>query len=412
MKPGLGYKGGRLAQIKSDDAAAPAAARLDIIPVMRPQLPRAENLLPYLRRIDASRIYSNYGPLVQEFESRLALQFGLPVGGAVCASTGTAGLISAILATVGRAGPDRPFALLPAFTFVATAVAVEQCGYSPYLADVDADSLTLDPEQLFAHPALDRIGVVIPVAPFGRAVPQAPWRAFRDRTRIPVVIDGAASFENLSDAPERYLGDIPVMMSFHATKSFATGEGGCVVSTDVDLATRTAQALNFGFHLSRDSRVASTNGKMSEYHAAVGLAELDDWHAKRSALRAVADAYRRYMSDAGLADRFLAAPDICSCYVLFRCASSAESERVQESLRRCGVDFRLWYGTGLQQQTYFLNSRRGDLTVTESIAPCLLGLPMAPDMTATMTARVVRGLSDAMQNAAASSDGQARPGNS
>jgi dTDP-4-amino-4,6-dideoxygalactose transaminase len=182
------------------------------------------------------------------------------------------------------------------------------------------------------------------------------------------------------------------MMSFHATKSFATGEGGCVLSTDVDLATRTAQTLNFGFHSSRDSCVASTNGKMSEYHAAVGLAELDDWHAKRSAFRRVSDNYRRQISNVGLANRFLAAPDICSSYVLYRCDSSAESERVQDSLRRFGVDFRLWYGIGLHGQTHFSNSQRGDLSVTEGIAPCLLGLPMAPDMTEATIARVVRAL--------------------
>lgn len=385
-------KGDQPAPVKADDAAAP-----EVIPVMRPQLPRTEKLLPYLRRIDATRIYSNYGPLVQELESRLSRHFGLPAGGAVSASTGTTALMGAILAAAGRATPERQFALMPAFTFVATAVAAEHCGYSPYLADIDADTLTLDAERLLAHPALDRVGVVVPVAPFGRAVPQAPWRAFRDRTGIPVVIDGAASFESVSEALERYLGDIPVMMSFHATKSFATGEGGGVLSTDVEFATRTAQALNFGFHLSRDSRMASTNGKMSEYHAAVGLAELDDWTAKRSAFRAVADHYRRELDQVGLADRFLAAPDICSSYVLFRCRSRAESVRVQEGLRRSGADFRFWYGAGLQHQTYFSSCRRADLTVTESIAPRLLGLPMAPDMTEASIARVVHALASSVE---------------
>ena len=371
---------------------------METIPVMRPQLPRAEKLVPYLRRIDASRIYSNYGPLVQEFEARLTRHFGLPTGGAACASTGTTGLIGAILAAAGRARPDRPFALIPAFTFVATAVAAEQCGYSPYLADVDAVSLALDPERLLRNASLDRVGVVVPVAPFGRAVPQAPWRAFRDRTAIPVVIDGAASFEAVSDAAERHVGAVPVTMSFHATKSFATGEGGCVLSTDLELATRAAQALNFGFHLSRDSKVASTNGKMSEYHAAIGLAELDAWDEKRSAFRGVADQYRRQMSAAGLADRFLAAPEICSSYALFRCRTRAESERIQDRLRSYGVGFRLWYGTGVQQQTYFLASWRSDLSVTESIAPCLLGLPMAVDMTDALIGRVVAALSSCVDH--------------
>src|SRR5882724_1301312 len=165
------------------------------IPVLRPQLPRAEKLLPYLRRIDASRWYSNHGPLVLEFENRLTQHFDLPQGSLVSASTGTAGLVGAVLASAGRARPERPYALLPAFTFVATAVAVENCGYSPCLADVDPETWALDAERLLAHPDLARVGVVVPVAPFGRPVPQAPWQAFRDKTGIPVVIDGAGSFE-------------------------------------------------------------------------------------------------------------------------------------------------------------------------------------------------------------------------
>ena len=71
---------------------------------------------------------------------------------------------------------------------------------------------------------------------------------------------------------------------------------------------------------------------------------------------------------------------------------SAESERVQDSLKKAGVEFRLWYGAGLQRQTYFANSRSGDLSVTENIAPCLLGLPIAPDLSEAMVSRVVSGL--------------------
>ena len=91
------------------------------------------------------------------------------------------------------------------------------------------------------------------------------------------MIDGAASFAGLAERPDRFLGAIPVAISFHATKAFATGEGGAVATSDVDLAQRSAQALNFGVSSIRDCRMASTNGKMSEYHAAVGLAELDGW---------------------------------------------------------------------------------------------------------------------------------------
>jgi dTDP-4-amino-4,6-dideoxygalactose transaminase len=366
------------------------------VPVMRPLLPASERLLPYLRRIDATRIYSNFGPLVGEFESRLAGHFGLGDGCVVSTSTGTSALVGAILGSAGRAQRDRPLALMPAFTFVASAVAAQECGFEPYLADVDADSWLLEPDALLGHPQLDRVGLVMPVAAFGRPVDVAAWLRFRERTGIPVVVDAAASFEFVSAQPARCLGAIPVALSFHATKSLATGEGGCVVSSDPELVARIAQSLNFGFRFSRDSCTASTNGKMSEYHAAVGLAELDGWAAKQDAFADVVFRYRRALSAVGLAPRMVAAPDICSMYVLFRCGDEAESQRVQASLRDHRVEFRHWYGHGLQEQSYYRDTPADALPVTRRLAPCLLGLPMAIDLPEAMIQRVARALADGL----------------
>ena len=202
------------------------------IPVQRPLLPQADRLLPYLRRIDATRTYSNWGPLADELERRLEAHFGLPEHGVVSAASGTAALVGAVLGIAGRGGLERPLALIPAYTFVATALAVEQCGYRPYLVDVDPRTWQLDQFGCSTRSGLDRVGLVVPVAPFGRPVPQESWLAFRRQTGIPVAIDGGASFEGASDEPRRFLGEIPTAFSFHATKSFATGEGGCVTTTD------------------------------------------------------------------------------------------------------------------------------------------------------------------------------------
>ncbi len=361
------------------------------MPVLRPRLPSAERLLPYLTRIDDTRIYSNYGPLVLEFEHRMSEHLGLPPGCFVSASCGTMALVGAILASAGRASEKRPFALLPAFTFMATGAAVEQCGYRPYLADVDPRDWMLNPQTLLDHPTLDRIGLIVPVAPFGRPVPLRQWSEFRDRTGVPIVIDGAASFEGLADSGDRCLGDIPVAVSFHATKSFGTGEGGAIASNDIQLSERLRAVMNFGFYGGRNSSCASTNGKMSEYHAAIGLAELDGWAAKRAALRAIADHYRHILHESGLENRFFGAPDIAGCYALFQC-TEAEQIHIFYSLQRHGIDFRLWYGSGLHHHTYFAEVARDPLAITESLARCLLGLPVAPDLTERTIERVAMAL--------------------
>jgi dTDP-4-amino-4,6-dideoxygalactose transaminase len=377
----------------------PASTRIapnDNIPVLRPQLPSADRLLPYLRQIDAARYYSNGGRLVQQLEGRLAAQLRQPQGSVVAAASGTEALIGAILASAGRATPERPLAVMPAYTFVATAVAAEHCGYQPYLADVDAETWLLDAERLLRHPERDRIGMVMPVAPFGRPVPQAPWNRFSQETMIPVVIDGAASFEGVGNDPGQYLGATPVALSFHATKSFATAEGGAVVSTDLAFCQRTGQALNFGFWGTRDSATPSTNGKMSEYHAAIGLAELDGWAGKQAAFRRVAETYDRLANGMKLARRFVLAPDIAGCYVLFRCASPAEARKVQDTLEEERIDYRLWYGLGMHRQSYFATLLRGDLGTTDRIAPLVLGLPVAPDLSGAAIARVMAALARAV----------------
>jgi dTDP-4-amino-4,6-dideoxygalactose transaminase len=360
-----------------------------LVPVMRPRLPRAEALLPYLQRIDTDRVYSNFGPLVGELERRLASLMRVPPGSVVLAASGATALSGAILAAAGRARSERPLAVVPDHTFVATALAAELCGYRVVLADVAEPTWTLDPERLREHPRLAEVGLVVPVTPYGRPILQAPWLAFRDATGIPVVVDGAASFEAVTDDPQRLLGPLPVVLSFHATKSFATGEGGAVVCADHALARRVVRALNYGFFDTRDCTSASLNGKMSEYHAAVGMAELDGWPAKQASFRQVHDLYFRLLRDAGLSAGFLGMPEVAACYALFRCAEPAEATSLRARLDAAGIGHRMWYGLGLHAQTHFADCENDGLETSRRLAPCLLGLPMAPDLLADAIERVV-----------------------
>jgi dTDP-4-amino-4,6-dideoxygalactose transaminase len=367
---------------------APAEGREPWVPVLRPLLPTADRLLPYLARIDQTRTYSNWGPLVSELQERLCAELGQPPGSVVCASSGTAALVGAILATAGRATGERPLAVVPALTFVGTALAVEECGFTPVVADVDATSWTLDPDRLVQELDLDRVGLIAPVAPFGRPVLQRRWQAFRKQTGIPVVIDGAASFDLAAAAAQAFLGEIPVTMSFHATKAFSSGEGGCIACGSPEAAIAAMRALNFGFYDVRDATSPSTNGKMSEYHAAVGLAELDGWPAKRGLLDRVVAQYAQAFERLGISDRLAVAPAVGLSYVLFLAGDVAESSSVQRSLGAGGIDVRLWYGRGIHGHTHFATVAREQLETTDDLAARLIGLPVAPDLSPAEIARV------------------------
>jgi dTDP-4-amino-4,6-dideoxygalactose transaminase len=346
-------------------------------------------LRPYLERIDNSRIYSNYGPLVLELESRLASTLGSSPGAVTSAASGTSALVGAVLAVAGRGRPERPLALIPAYTFVATAVAAELCGYTPWLVDVDPVTWAADPGRLADHPELARVGVVLAVAPFGAPPDQRAWTTFRDRTGIPVVLDAAASVEAVIADPGRCVGEVPVVLSLHATKPLAAGEGGAVVCTDPDLVLRIASTLNFGFQDVRDSSLPSTNGKLSEYHAAVALASLDEWEERQTVVAGVHAAYHDRAQEAGIGERLVLAPQVASSYVLLVCADIEEAGRVLAACDDAGVDTRLWYGLGVQANEWFSGAAGDALEITRCLAPRVIGLPMSPDLRPAQVERVI-----------------------
>lgn len=362
------------------------------IPVNRPKLPVAERLLPFLSIVDRNRWYSNAGTLAKLLTKRLSNFVGAGPDCLRLASSGTSALHGAILATAGRAHPARPLALCAAYTFVATAAAAEQAGYQPYLVDVDPASWALEPAMLRNHPMLDKTGIVLVTAPYGRPVRQAPWQEFSQATGIPVIIDAAAAFDRIVELPAEFVGNVPVVVSFHATKAFGTAEGGAALSTDVEFLDCFHATLNFGFLGSRESRLPSTNGKMSEYHAAVGLAELDGWGTKAAGFSRVAETYRRLSERCGLAGRIVAAPEIGSCYALFESDSAEEVAAVERMLRDARIGCRFWYGLGLHREPYLSRAPRDSLPNTEHVAGRLIGLPVAPDLSDVDIGRVVNAI--------------------
>ena len=374
---------GAPAQQYRDIAAADSAPQRRI-PVLKPLLPKAPALLPYLERIDAERTYSNWGPLVTELSERLCRKFGTPRESVVCANSGMSALVGAVLATAGRAAEPRQLAVVPDFTFTATALAVQTCGYRPLVVSCDPKSWTFAPEDLLRQERLlERVGVVMPVAPFGQWIDTAPWLAFQQRTGIPVVIDAAACFDALARQPHPSTGPLPIVLSLHATKAFGCGEGGVVVTTDTGLATRVFETLNFGFQGNRLSSIEGINGKMSEYTAAVALAELDGWDGKHGRLVSMLSDYQHEFTSIRIQNRLWGAPDISCAYVLLECNSAEQSQAVSASLASDGIDTRFWYGAGLREHKIFATAESVDLQPGPPLNPLtLLGLPVAPDLAA------------------------------
>ncbi len=362
------------------------------VDVQRPLLPTAAALHPYLALIDDRRWYSNRGRLVQILEQRLSDRFGCPAQAVLSFASGTVALEAAILGHAGWARPDRPLALLPSYTFVATAQAALRAGYTPYIVDVDPATWALDPGALAYHPALGQAGLILPVAAYGRCPDLAAWEVVQETTGVPVVVDAAAAFERFVEAPGRISARVPAVLSFHATKSFTTVEGGAVLLADQAALLRLAQIANFGMDDSRTCRMPGLNGKLSEYHAAVGLACLDEWPARAARYRAVAAAYAE--AAANWPGRIVTLPEISSAYVLWEAPDGLAADRAAAALAAVGHVTRRWYGAGLHAQPFFADAQADPLPVTSDLSARHLGLPAAIDLTVEEIADVVAAASE------------------
>lgn len=341
------------------------------VPVARPYLPTADEILPYLRRIDQSRWYSNGGPLEQELKARLAAHAG---GGAVAmVANATVGLALALLTYQLPAGS---LCMVPAWTFAATGHAIQLAGLVPWIVDVDATTWALEPRaarECLRH-APGPVAAVIPVSPFGHPIDFAGWHSFRDETGLAVVIDAAAMFDTIRAAP------IPAVVSLHATKVLGVGEGGFVVGTDASFIQELQKRTNFGFWDSREATVRSFNGKMSEYAASVGLAGLDTWNAARADFARVATAYAEAFSgpsrvkmQEGFGVRWVNSTVVAAF-------EETGAEAVGRELAARGIGTRRWWGGGLHRHAAFKDFPQDNTSNTDLLARNIIGLPCWRDL--------------------------------
>jgi dTDP-4-amino-4,6-dideoxygalactose transaminase len=348
---------------------------------MRPKLPSAPALLPYLSRIDGARIYSNFGPLSVQFERRLAAHFGVSDRGVTTVANGTLGLALALSAQDPRPGT---LCVIPAWTFIASAQAAALAGLVPFFVDVDPLTWALDPSTItgIIEQAPGEVGAVMPVVPFGQPIDFAAWDRFRSRTGLAVVIDAAAGFDSVTAT------DTPAVVSLHATKVLGIGEGGFVVCADPALIGRIRTRANFGFEGRREAMVPALNAKLSEYHAAVGHAALDEWSTVRAEWLSVASAYRERLPRSGAArlqDGFGESWVSSVCVVHL---GSPDAVQLEHTLHEAGIETRRWWGDGVHAHRSTRHLPRTAVPVTDGLARSTIAVPLFLDLSAEEVDRV------------------------
>lgn len=235
--------------------------------VGRPNIGDREKLLARINKILDDRWLTNNGPYVQELERRIAETAGARHCIAMCNATVALEILIRALDLSGEV-------IVPSFTFVATAHALQWLEITPVFCDVDPKTHNLDPTRV-EHAITPRTSGIIGVHLWGRACDVEALTEIAARHELKLVFDAAHAFGcSHQGTMIGSFGDAEVF-SFHATKFFNSFEGGAVVTNNDELAKKIRLMKNFGFAGYDNVVYVGTNGKMTEVSAAMGLAGLE-----------------------------------------------------------------------------------------------------------------------------------------
>jgi dTDP-4-amino-4,6-dideoxygalactose transaminase len=233
--------------------------------------------------------FTNDGPLVRDFERHVAEAAGVRHCVAMCNATVALEIAIRGLGLHGEV-------IVPSYTFVATAHALQWQEITPVFADIDPATHTLSPasvERLITPKTTGIIGVHL----WGRPCDIDALQRIADRHRLVLLFDAAhalgCSYKGRSVGS---FGSCEVF-SFHATKFLNSFEGGAIVTNDDPLANKLRLMRNFGFSGYDNVVYVGTNGKMTEVCAAMGLTSLESIEELIAVNRENYYAYAEYLSD-------------------------------------------------------------------------------------------------------------------
>ena len=250
-----------------------------MIPVTKPFLPPEEEYKTYIEGIWKRQWLTNMGPLASDLEMRLKKH--LNVKHLLYVTNGTVALQMAIKAL----NLEGEIITTP-FSFIATTSSIVWEGCKPVFVDIDEKSLNIDPSKIEAA-ITEKTTAILATHVYGNPCDVDAIDKIAKKHNLKVIYDGAHAFGvNIKDKSIFDYGDISIC-SLHATKLYHSIEGGLIITKDTDLLKKIAYIRNFGISGQESFAELGINGKNSEFHAAMGLVNLnhiDRIHQKRQEL--------------------------------------------------------------------------------------------------------------------------------
>ncbi|MCM3874600.1 MAG: aminotransferase class I/II-fold pyridoxal phosphate-dependent enzyme [Pyrinomonadaceae bacterium] len=235
--------------------------------VGRPNVGDTTKVLERIKEALDNRWLTNHGPLVQELERRIAKLLGVKHCIAMCNGTVALEILIRALELSGEV-------IIPSFTFVATAHALQWQEITPVFCDINPETHSIDPRRI-EELITPRTSGIIGVHLWGRGCDVEQLSEIARNNSLKLIFDAAHAFACSHGG--KMIGGFgeAEVFSFHATKCFNTFEGGAVVTNNDELAAKIRLMNNFGFAGYDNVIYIGTNGKMSEISAAMGLTGLD-----------------------------------------------------------------------------------------------------------------------------------------
>jgi dTDP-4-amino-4,6-dideoxygalactose transaminase len=367
---------------------------IEKIPFLKPNPPKLSELLEQLAEIEASSIFSNYGPVNTLLEQSFTREFFGGQGACVSVCNATIGLMLAIRMAIGPAGDKtRCYALMPSFTFAATAHAAVWAGLTPLLCDIEPDTWLASPsaEKELLDRYGDKIAVIVPYATFGNNLDLDHYERLSNQYGVPVVIDAAASLGSRDDDGNNFGTGFrhPVVFSMHVTKTFATSEAGLIYCADTSSIDTLRAMGNFGFDRPRTATMPGLNSKLSEVAALLALQKLQGFdEIVRNRLQRVR-IYQEMLGEWIFQRRNGQSHAYQFVSVLLPDLYATRREHVLEQLSSEGIGFGRYFDPHLADQPYFRDvCVFGELPETERVAARIISLPLSDFMPEADIARV------------------------
>lgn len=280
------------------------------ITVTSPLLPPLEEFIPYLQDIWDRQWITNNGEYHKRLEKELAAYLGVEYISLF--TNGTLPLITAFQALDIREGE----VITTPYSFVATSHAIWWNGLKPVFVDVDPATGDLDPAKIEAA-VTDKTRAIMPVHVYGNPCDTEAIQAIADRHGLKVIYDAAHAFRVKVDGRSILnAGDISTL-SFHATKTYNTVEGGALICHSAEMKKKIDFLKNFGFAGETEVMAPGINSKMDEIRSAYGLLNLRHVDAAISHRRHVAQRYREALGNVEGVTMFEQLPNVEYNYSYF-----------------------------------------------------------------------------------------------